>query len=96
MLVRGRLYAVVAEAFGARQSMWPGWFLEQALQSTRHPAWPIPGYQHLGVSIVVAELPADPRQLLSEAEHQELNADLARMADMRRRAEVESRHEPMA
>lgn len=37
-------------------------------------------------------LPSDPNQLLSEHEHQRMNADLTRIADLRRRVEVESRN----
>jgi hypothetical protein len=41
-------------------------------------------------------LPADPDDLLTPAEHERLNDDLADMARARRRAEAEAGQEPMA
>jgi len=42
------------------------------------------------------DLPGDPRELPSESELKRLNAELARLADLRRRVEVESRDISMA
>jgi hypothetical protein len=44
----------------------------------------------LGMVAMTASLPADPNALLSPAEHQQLNDDLARLAELRRAAEVAS------
>lgn len=44
----------------------------------------------------LSKVPADPDELLTDDEHRELNDDLARMAETRRRAEVESRGDRMA
>jgi hypothetical protein len=49
------------------------------------PLTPIEGLEHLG----------DPLDLLSEVERQQLNDDLAEMARVRRRAEVNARGRAM-
>lgn len=41
-------------------------------------------------------LPSDPNDLLTPEQHADLNAGLARLANLRRRVEAESRCLPMA
>ena len=44
----------------------------------------------LSTDDTTAQLPSDPKELLSPAEHQELTADLAKLAQLRRDAETAS------
>jgi hypothetical protein len=44
----------------------------------------------LSTNDTTAQLPSDPNDLLSAAEHHELTEDLAKLADLRRDAETES------